>query len=66
MSVQGYKNLVRSTLFTDDCFQPLLKKSDEYRRITQISIDHFQSMVKNFESSEQGYNKLLFDYDQDI
>jgi len=62
MSVQGFKNLIKTSLFTDDSFQPLLKKADEYRKITQISIDHFQSIVKNLESHEVSYHKLIYDY----
>lgn len=52
MAVQGFKNLIKTTLFTDDSFQPLLKKSDEYRKITQVALLHFQLIVKNFETFE--------------
>lgn len=48
MATQGYKNLIKISLFADDSFQPLLKKSDDYRKITQVSIDHFQMIVKNY------------------
>jgi hypothetical protein len=50
MSVQGFKGLIKTTLFTDDSFQPLLKKSDEYRKITEIALHHFQNIIKNFET----------------
>lgn len=48
MATQGYKHLIKISLFADDSFQPLLKKSDDYRKITQVSIDHFQMIVKNY------------------
>lgn len=66
MSVQGFKNLMKISLFNDDSFQPLLKKNDEYRKITQLSIDHFQGIAKNYESFEGAYNKILSEYDQEI
>lgn len=47
MSVQGFKNLMKTTLFNDDSFQPLLKKNEEYRKVTQLSIDHLQIISKN-------------------
>lgn len=46
--VQGFKNLMKISLFSDDSFQPLMKKNEEYRKVTQLSIDHFQSIAKNF------------------
>lgn len=49
MSIQGYRNLIKSNLFNDDSFQPLLKRSDEYRKTTQVALIHFQGINKNFE-----------------
>lgn len=48
MSVQGFRNLIKTSLFSDDSFQPLLKRSDEYRKVTQVALLHFQSIIKNF------------------
>ena len=64
MSVQGFKNFMKITLFNDDSFQPLLKRNDQYRKTTQISIDHYQSILKNFDTLEKSYGKILSDYDQ--
>ena len=48
MSAQGFKNLLKISLFNDDSFQPLLKKNEEYRKVTQLAIDHLQAISKNF------------------
>ena len=66
MTSQGFKNLIKITLFADDSFQPLLKKSDDYRKITQTSIDHFQMIVKNYENFDVLVTKYLKDYEQEI
>lgn len=55
MSVQGFRNLIKTSLFSDDSFQPLLKRSDEYRKVTQVALLHFQNIIKNFESFENSY-----------
>ena len=48
MSTTNFKNLIKTNLFTDDSFQPLLKKSDEYRKVTQQALQHYHSILKNF------------------
>lgn len=61
----GFRNLIRTSLFTDDSFQPLLKHADEYRKVTQLAVDHFQSIVRNFEGFEGGVSKLIGEWDLD-
>ena len=63
MSTNNFKNLIKTNLFTDDSFQPLLKKSDEYRKMTQTAMQHYQSLLKNFESYEVMHEKILVDYE---
>ncbi len=53
--MQGFKNLLPRNLLTDDAFQPLIKKADEHRKTTQISVEHFQMIYKNFETYYSTY-----------
>lgn len=66
MSVQGFKNLINRSLLNDDSFQPLLKKSDQYRRLTQGSIDYFQLISRNFETFSITFDKSLFDLYEEL
>lgn len=66
MSIQGYRNLIKSNLFNDDSFQPLLKRSDEYRKTTQVALIHFQGINKNFEGFQSAFEKLIVDFEEDV
>jgi hypothetical protein len=48
MSVQGFKNLIKASLLKDDSFHPIIKKNEEHRKTTQLSIDYFQVVAKNY------------------
>jgi hypothetical protein len=46
MLTQGFRNLIKASTLADESFQQLLKKSDEYRKSSKMSIDYMQSLYK--------------------
>ena len=66
MSLQNFKNLIKPSLFTDESFQPLLKKAEDHKKTTQIALVHIQSIFKNFEAYEGTQERLLNEYEDFI
>ena len=42
-----FKGLIARQLLSDESFQPINKKAEDYRKSTQISIDFFQQITKS-------------------
>ena len=66
MSLQNFKNLIKPSLFTDESFQPLLKKAEDHKKTTQVALVHIQSIFKNFETYEGTQERLLVEYEDFI
>ena len=68
MSTQCFKGLLPKNLMLDDAFNPLNKKVEEYRKITQLSIDFFQMVQRIFDLQYNQYEKSLesIDFEEDV
>lgn len=46
--MQGFKGLLPRQALTDDAFQPIYKKAEDYKKAAQWCIDFFQQINKFF------------------
>lgn len=46
----GFKGLLPRQLLSDESFQPIIKKAEDYRKVTQVSIDYYQQINKILET----------------
>lgn len=58
--MQGFKNLLPRQLLSDDSVQPVVKKSEQHRRVTQSCLEHFLNIYKNIEMFAQFFEGEIF------
>lgn len=57
--IQGFKNLLPRNILTDEAFNPILKKTEDFRKLTQQSTDLAASIQKVFESQSITNQKII-------
>lgn len=66
MSNNGFRNLIRASALQDETFQPLLKKSDEIKKLARGSLEFIQNIYKIFEPYDLIFEQLFFNYQQEL
>lgn len=64
--MQGFKNLLPRQLLNDDSLQPIVKKSDQHRKITQSCLEHFFNIYKNVELFSQSFEEQVFELHHEL
>ncbi len=63
--MQGFKGLLPRNLLADDAFTPINRKTQEYRKITQLNMDFFQTIQRIYDSLYSQLEKNLEAMDLD-